>query len=106
MSGEHLERDDGSLMPVGFHLPTPRGSRYDQRPTLTCVGCLKEPAEIEGYANAMLEDPETGERLYASADDYVWREEGTLNRRNGHFLCDMCYIAWGSPSSVGGWKAP
>jgi hypothetical protein len=38
-------------------------------------------------------------------DDFVWREEGTLNRETGHFLCTSCYIKAGMPSSPRGWVA-
>jgi len=69
------------------------------RPSLICIGCEKTPNELSEYS------PEyTGEDL--SPDDYVWKEEGTLNPRNGHFLCTPCYIAAGQPSSREGWYAP
>lgn len=31
-------------------------------------------------------------------DEFVWREEGTLDRRTGQFLCTRCYLALGQPS--------
>jgi hypothetical protein len=69
------------------------------RPQAICIGCNRKPEELIEY------QPEsTGEDL--SADDYVWREEGTLNVTNGHFLCDSCYIAAKMPTSPTGWKAP
>jgi hypothetical protein len=72
------------------------------RPQLTCVGCLRSPANIPSIAMAAAEDG-------YSPDDWVWREEGTLNRENGHFLCDLCYIAWGMPANPSPgprWVAP
>lgn len=38
--------------------------------------------------------------------EYVRQNEGTFNPQNGHFLCDMCYIKAGMPSSPSGWKCP
>lgn len=62
-------------------------------------GCLKEPKELPEYW------PEhTGVKL--DPDTYVWREEGTLNKKNGHFLCTECYFKNGMPSSPRGWIAP
>lgn len=63
-----------------------------------CVGCHKTPPELAEYSPEM-----TGSGL--DADTYVWQEEGTLNRRNGHFLCTDCYIREGMPTAPGGWKA-
>ena len=69
------------------------------RPPAICVGCSKTPAELIVYS------PEfTGEEK--TAEEYVWSDEGTLNRLNGHFLCDGCYIAAGMPAGPGGWCAP
>lgn len=62
-----------------------------------CVGCAKRPHEIEGYRIATMTDPDdkpTDEQI----KQYVLEEEGTLNTRNGHFLCDKCYIKNGQPS--------
>jgi hypothetical protein len=33
-----------------------------------------------------------------SPDDYVWTHEATINRLNGHFLCNACYITAGMPT--------
>lgn len=61
-----------------------------ERPVALCIGCGKTPAQISEYS------PEsTGEEM--SAEEYVWSEEGTLNRENGHFLCTQCYINAGMP---------
>lgn len=66
------------------------------RPELRCAICGKTPEELPEYA------PEnTGEDL--SASDYVWAEEGTLNRETGKFACTPCYIRAGMPSSPTGW---
>lgn len=71
----------------------------DRRPQAICTGCNRVPVDISEFA------PEfTGEDM--SPDDYVWREEGTLNTSNGHFLCTSCYIEAGQPSSRYGWTAP
>lgn len=76
------------------------------RQSLVCVGCLKDPEEIDGLQEMASQVSEEGERYYRDVRDYVVQEEGTLNRYNGHFLCDACYIAWGMPTSPTGWKAP
>lgn len=69
-------------------------------PPARCTGCNRTPDQIPIYVDlAEVEE-------MAGAEDYVWHEEGTLNRENGHFLCDECYIKAGMPSSPGGWIAP
>jgi hypothetical protein len=66
---------------------------------LICTGCNKKPAELEEYRQyAALEE--------MTPDEYVWREEGTVNRENGHFLCTPCYVKAGCPTAPHGWKAP
>lgn len=72
------------------------------RPLSSCNGCNRTAAEIPEYT------PEfTGEEgPLADPERYVWAEEGTLNRENGHFLCTECYLRAGAPSAPGGWKAP
>jgi hypothetical protein len=67
--------------------------------TLVCIGCNKQPSEIEEYTEAAAEED-------MSPDDYVRVEEGTFNPENGHFACTSCYIQMGMPSSPTGWKAP
>jgi len=67
---------------------------------LLCVGCNKTPQEISEYVEAAEQDG------FDSADAYVRSEEGTLNTRNGHFLCTECYVNAGCPSSPQGWVAP
>lgn len=70
------------------------------RPQAICVGCNKKPNELPEYSDAMTESG-------LSNDDYVWKEEGTLNMTNGHFLCTPCYIKAGMPSArFGRWFAP
>ena len=64
-----------------------------------CIGCQKQPHELEEYVEAAKEDE-------VSADYWVRTEEGTYNRENGHFLCTSCYIEAGMPSSPTGWIAP
>lgn len=69
---------------------------------MLCIGCKKHPSQIEEYIQAASGEPE----YYKSAADYCWREEGTMNRENGHFLCTSCYIKAGCPSSPRRWRAP
>ena len=66
---------------------------------LICVGCNRPPEAIQEYVEA-------GKDEDLTPDQYVWREEGTLNKDNGHFLCTECYIDAGMPETDGGWKAP
>jgi hypothetical protein len=69
---------------------------------LICVKCGKHPSQIAEYVEAAQEEPE----YFKDAADFCWREEGTMNRENGHFLCTNCYIDAGMPSSPRGWVAP
>lgn len=55
-----------------------------------CVGCKREPKQILEYKAA-------SDREGIAADEYVKREEGTYNRKNGHFWCTECYIEAGQP---------
>lgn len=66
---------------------------------LVCAGCGLCPDELPGYVGAAREEE-------VSPDEYVWQEEGTLNRVTGKFLCDMCYINAGMPTSPTGWTVP
>ena len=68
-------------------------------PELICIGCGGKPYEFNEYVDI-------AESEGITPDEYVWREEGTLNPDNGHFLCDRCYIMAGMPSSPDGWIAP
>lgn len=61
--------------------------------------CQRHPDEIDVYKSYAREEGIT-------PDEYVVREEGTLNRLNMHFLCDECYIKAGMPSSPQGWVCP
>lgn len=64
-----------------------------------CIGCKLPPEEISScvmYAEGQGETP----------SEYVRENEGTYNHRNGHFLCDGCYIDAGMPVAPGGWIAP
>jgi len=64
-----------------------------------CQGCGKRPHELFAYiAPAVVEGMTPAE--------WGYREEGTYNRRNGHFLCDGCYIQAGMPTSPHGWTCP
>lgn len=71
---------------------------------LICIGCGRTPSEIQEYVGAASEEA-SGEPDM-TPDDYVWQEEGTLNRENGHFLCTSCYVDARMPSSPRGWTTP
>ena len=62
-----------------------------KRPAAVCVGCGKTPEQLHEYSTAYVGDEQV------SAEEYVWREEGTLNQENGHFWCTPCYIKAGTP---------
>lgn len=68
---------------------------------MVCIGCDRAPNSIMEYIMAARENE-------MEPDEYVWHEEGTLNRSNGHFACDHCYIKMGTPSGPNGtrWVAP
>jgi hypothetical protein len=56
------------------------------RPVLLCPSCERAPAQIPDIVAIAAQEG-------MIPDNYVWAEEGTLNRDNGHFLCDGCFIA-------------
>lgn len=66
---------------------------------MICVGCNKKPVDLSEFI-------EYAEVEECTADEFVWENEGTLNRDNGHFLCTDCYIKAGMPSSPTGWICP
>lgn len=77
------------------------------RPQAICTGCNKTPAEIPEYVDEAAQlSLELESQTQWSPDDFVWAEEGTLNRENGHFLCTDCYIKAGMPTGPKGWVAP
>jgi hypothetical protein len=76
----------------------------NDRPDLLCVGCGRTPSGLSEYVGAASE--KASGVVDMTPDDYVWQEEGTLNRENGHFLCTPCYVKAGMPSSPRGWVAP
>lgn len=80
-------------------------------PRPICLGCLRCASEMseldqfilgEGESDTMR--PCTGEER----EEYIREEEGTYNASNGHFLCDICYMDAGMPTSElpMGWKCP
>lgn len=75
------------------------------RPKMVCQGCGKGPLELEEYRELC-----KSESIPNPSDEVIlktaWEEEGTLNTENGHFLCSICYIKAGMPSSPTGWKCP
>lgn len=85
---------------------------YDQGdglPKPICTGCGRHPIDIPGMAEAAAEYFSVyPARRRNSVDDYT-RADGTYNSKNGHFLCDNCYVAarWpANPSWARGGKAP
>lgn len=66
------------------------------RPKLVCALCEETPTECNYEAFCLPRQ---------SVDDYVWENEGTLDKKTGKFLCDMCYVELGCPSSPTGWTA-
>lgn len=71
---------------------------------LICTGCGKEPADIDEYSTKAVREYSGDNEM--TPDQYVWEEEGTLNRENGHFLCTNCYVKAGMPSTPRGWVTP
>lgn len=59
--------------------------------TLQCASCRKGPDET--HAEFVLDSG------YVSAIEYVYFEEGTLDRATGMYLCDSCYIKHGQPAT-------
>lgn len=71
-----------------------------------CIGCARRPTEILMYVEAAQGSEDAPPPSPEAIRLYVIQEEGTYNRRNGHFLCDECYIRNGMPSSDRGWVCP
>ena len=61
---------------------------------IQCVGCGKQPHEIDEYVSQYVEFE------YNSPEEMVRTEEGTFNSDNGHFWCTACYIKTGMPLGV------
>lgn len=100
--GCRFETDDEEVMEWHITQMDMRGlheAQISDNPKPFCLGCIRTPEEIYEYL-----PQSTDSKL--SPDEYVKSEEGTYNRENGHFLCTVCYINAGSPSSPSGWKAP
>lgn len=70
-----------------------------------CERFAADMADYDSFLEDGFRDP-SGLSIQAAREQYVKDEEGTLNRVNGHFLCDGCYIKAGTPSSPEGWKCP
>lgn len=60
---------------------------------LKCKLCGKKPCEISEYRSGAFSDGIT-------ADEYVIKEEGTLNKNTGKFYCTSCYVKLGMPSGI------
>jgi hypothetical protein len=73
---------------------------------MVCQGCKKTPLELPEFWDLCREGPEDPQPTAQQILDAAWSEEGTMNRENGHFLCNMCYIKAGMPTSPTGWKCP
>lgn len=67
--------------------------RKPVRSDYICIGCNREPQEINEYVRFAAEEGLT-------PDEFVRRSEGTLNRFTGHFWCTACYIEAGQPMGV------
>lgn len=59
-----------------------------------CIGCGKRPNELHEYVE--LAECEG----YDTAAAAMRGEEGTYNKKNGHFWCTACYIKVGQPLGV------
>jgi hypothetical protein len=70
---------------------------YVRELELHCGLCCRVPATIPGI-------PDYAANEGLTPDEYVWQEEGTLNRDTGQFACDGCYIKLGMPSGPNGWR--
>jgi len=57
---------------------------------LICKQCGKKPDEIQEYIDAAVQEG-------CTPDEYVFMQEGTLNRQTGLFYCTKCYIQIGMP---------
>lgn len=77
-----------------------------ERPTPRCCRCLREATEISEYLMAAWGEPGTPRPTDEEIEDWVWANEGTLNKSSGLFACTSCYIAMGQPSGPNGWTPP
>lgn len=64
---------------------TDTNAAYEPEVNLMCIGCKKKPEEIQEYVEAAKAEGVTPQQ-------YVLSEEGTFNKRNGHFLCTDDFI--------------
>lgn len=75
-----------------------------------CIGCCQYADAITSCQQAAVcgLEEETGMVTPGQVRDWVRQNEGTYNAKNGHFLCDECYIAAGQPSlpAPARWVAP
>ena len=98
------------------------GDFLPKRPMLRCSFCKQPGHEIVEYREQVItermEETEAGpaaeaEHARISAEitdsevlEYIWGNEGTLDRKTGFFACTECYVKVGMPSSDAGWTAP
>lgn len=96
---------DRELNPARFQPEWGRAPYREPPVDVRCIGCGKKPEELGEYSRAVLDYPTSW-----TPTDYVRRQEGTYNRANGHFACDLCYISMGMPAEPAGsgrrWVAP
>jgi len=57
---------------------------------IKCKCCGKKPEEIKEYV-------ECAKDYECTPEEYVIKEEGTLNIFTGNFYCTECYISIGMP---------
>lgn len=91
------------------------GKAYAANPTLEPYdpSCERYAKDMEDYDYIIADESDIDydldvnwEATPEQRNKYVKYNEGTYNPVNGHFLCDMCYIKAGCPSSPNGWKCP
>jgi hypothetical protein len=68
--------------------------------------CKRFARTMKEYDDAITDGEEGVEVTPRDRIEYVQTEDETFNPRNGHFLCDRCYIEAGMPSTESGWRCP
>ena len=53
--------------------------------TFSCSGCGRSPQQIRGIVKA-------ADKANLTPEEYIWKNEGSLNPISGKFLCDPCYV--------------
>lgn len=88
-------------------LRLPWVDKSSARPVPHCVGCGKAGHEIAEYRDMVLaewhhehpndEAPDEFTITDAEINDWIYRNEGTINGKTGMFSCTSCYIKQGQP---------